>query len=282
MSTSRVAPLPQPQDSQLAKSAVQDQALPRHGPNPTGEHLYVPGNSLIHLLPPQVKIVAMVGFVLVVVTTPPAAVWAFGSYLAAVVGLLALARIPARLVAPRMLVEVPFLLFAMMMPVIGTDPQVQVGRLWLSEPGLWAAWALLAKGTIGVLTAILLAATTPVHDLLGGLRRLRFPAPLVQIAGFMVRYLNVVGAEAHRMRIARESRGFQARGLRAWPVQAAGAGRLFIRSYERGERVHLAMLSRGYAGVMPDLEPAPTSGRDWVIGLLLPACALVVAALVRL
>jgi cobalt/nickel transport system permease protein len=237
---------------------------------------------LVHRLPAQVKLVSLVGFILVVVTTPPAGFWGFGSYLAAVAGLLALARIPARIVAPRMLVELPFLLFAAMMPVIGADPRVQLGGLWLSEPGLWAAWALLAKGTIGVLAAILLAATTPVHDLLDGLRRLRLPAPLVQIAGFMVRYVHVVGAEAHRMRIARESRGFQASGVRAWPILAAGAGRLFIRSYERGERVHLAMLSRGYRGVMPELAPAPALGREWVTGLALPAFALVVAALVRL
>jgi cobalt/nickel transport system permease protein len=54
-----------------------------------------------------------------------------------------------------------------------------------------------------------------------------------------------------RMKVARESRGFRARTVRAWPVLATTAGALFIRSYERGERVHLAMLSRGYDGSMP-------------------------------
>ena len=58
------------------------------------------------------------------------------------------------------------------------------------------------------------------------------------------------------MRIARESRGFDARDVRHWPVLARSAGALFIRSYERGERVHLAMLSRGYTGTMPRLRAA--------------------------
>jgi cobalt/nickel transport system permease protein len=53
------------------------------------------------------------------------------------------------------------------------------------------------------------------------------------------------------MKIGRESRGFSARNPRHWPVLARSAGALFIRSYERGERVHLAMLSRGYTGKMP-------------------------------
>ena len=114
-----------------------------------------------------------------------------------------------------------------------------------------AAWGLLAKGTLGVLASLTLAATTEPHDLLAGLERLRLPTLLVQIAGFMVRYLDVVTTELQRMRLARESRGFVARSPRHWPVLARSAGALFIRSFERGERVHLAMLSRGYTGRMP-------------------------------
>ena len=67
----------------------------------------------------------------------------------------------------------------------------------------------------------------------------------MQILGFMVRYLDVVTDEMRRMRVALASRGFTARNPRHWPVIARSAGALFIRSYERGERVHLAMLSRG-------------------------------------
>jgi cobalt/nickel transport system permease protein len=102
-----------------------------------------------------------------------------------------------------------------------------------------------------VLASLTLAATTEPRDLLAGLERLGMPHPLVQIMGFMIRYLDVVTDEMRRMRIARESRGFSARNARHWPVLARSAGALFIRSYERGERVHLAMLSRGYTGRMP-------------------------------
>jgi cobalt/nickel transport system permease protein len=146
---------------------------------------------------------------------------------------------------------VPFLVFALLMPLIATGPRTDVLGLSLSEPGLVAAWALLAKGTLGVLASLTLAATTEPYELLAGLERLRFPDLLVQIMGFMIRYLDVVTSEMRRMRIARESRGFTARNPTHWPVIARSAGVLFIRSYERGERVHLAMLSRGYTGRMP-------------------------------
>jgi len=150
--------------------------------------------------------------------------------------------------------EVPFVVFALLMPFIATGPRVDVLGVAVSQPGLAAAWALLVKGTLGVLASLTLAATTEPRDLLAGLERLRVPNLLVQIMGFMVRYLDVVTDEMRRMRVARESRGFSARDVRHWPVIARSAGALFIRSYERGERVHLAMLSRGYTGTLPDTE----------------------------
>lgn len=247
----------------------------RHG-HDVGEQLYVHRHTPLHLLPPEVKIASLVAFIFVVVATPVEAVWAFGVYALILVSLAATAQLPARVVLPRMVVELPFVVFAVLMPFTGPDPTVQVLGLSLSEPGLWAAWGILAKGTLGVLGAIILAATTPARDLLTGLKSLRVPAPLVQIAAFMLRYVHVVFAEMERMRVARESRGFEATGVRSWPVIAQSAGSIFIRSYERGERVHLAMLARGYTGTMPNLDELHATRRQWLAGLSLPAVALVV------
>jgi cobalt/nickel transport system permease protein len=75
---------------------------------------------------------------------------------------------------------------------------------------------------------------------------------IVQIMGFMLRYLDVVTGELGRMTTAMRSRGCDPSSPRHWPVLARSLGALFIRSYERGERVHLAMLARGYDGTLPD------------------------------
>ena len=250
----------------------------RHG-HDVGERLYVHRHTPLHLLPAEVKTVALVAFIFVVVATPATQYWAFGVYAGFLAVLAWIARIPPTVIGPRMVVEVPFLLFAALMPVFGPDPRVEVLGLSLSQPGLIAAWGIVAKGTIGVVSSILLAATTPARDLLLGLERLRVPPLLVQIASFMLRYTHVVTDEMHRMRVARESRGFDARGIRSWPVVAQSAGALFIRSYERGERVHLAMLSRGYTGTMPSLDDVRASRRDWAVAALLPVAALVVCLL---
>ena len=103
------------------------------------------------------------------------------------------------------------------------------------------------------------------------------PELLVQIASFMLRYMHVVSDEMKRMKLARESRGFTATGIRSWPIIAQSGGALFIRSYERGERVHLAMLSRGYTGRLPQLVAVTTTATDWVTAMSLPAVGLLIA-----
>jgi len=154
--------------------------------------------------------------------------------------------VPASYLLKRAVVEVPFLVFAVLLPFVAEGPQVELAGLSLSRAGLVAAAGLAMKGTLGVLASLLLAATTEPQELIRGLERLRMPAQLVQILAFMVRYLDVVGDEMRRMRVALASRGFTASNPRHWPVIARSAGALFIRSYERGERVHLAMLARGH------------------------------------
>lgn len=248
---------------------------PRHG----DEHrLYRHGDTVVHRLPAHCKVVAAGAFVLTVVATPREQVWAFGCHAALLAAIAAIARIPPGFLAPRMLVETPFVVFAVSLPFIGEGERVVLAGVTLSEPGLWAGWNILAKATLGVVTTLLLAATTGLHELLLALERLRLPPLLVQIAAFMFRYADVIADEWRRMARARAARGFVARDLRHWPVLARSLGALFLRSYERGERVHLAMLSRGYTGKAITYREAKATMAQWAAAAAAPAAALAVAA----
>lgn len=217
-----------------------------------GHRLHYHGHSPVHRAPAHLKLVALVVFMLVVVATPADWYLAFAGWATLLLAVVALSGVPPLYLAKRMVIEVPFVVFALLVPFVSTGPEVEVLGIGLSEPGLVAAAALLMKGTIGVLAALTLAATTEATDVLAGLRRLRMPDEIVAIMGFMIRYLDVVTAELGRMVVAMRSRGVDPRSPRHWPLLARSLGALFVRSYERGERVHLAMLSRGYTGRMPE------------------------------
>ncbi|MGW7333418.1 cobalt ECF transporter T component CbiQ [Streptomyces sp. NPDC054840] len=238
--------------------------------------LYRHGHSPVHELPPHCKLAATLAFVVVVVSTPREAVWAFGLYAVLIAGAAAVARIPAGFLLRRLLIEVPFVAFAVLMPFVAEGERVQVLGMSLSVSGLWGAWNVLAKGTLGVAASVLLASTTELRALLLGLQRLKLPPLLVQIASFMIRYGDVISDELRRMSIARRSRGFEAGGIRHWGVLAKTAGALFIRSYERGERVYLAMVSRGYTGSMPVIDQVAATRAQWAGAAVLPVTALAV------
>ncbi|MFP3991914.1 cobalt ECF transporter T component CbiQ [Streptomyces sp. E11-3] len=241
--------------------------------------LYRHGHSAVHALPPHCKLAAVLCFVVVVVSTPREAMWAFGLYAVLLASVAAAAHLPPLFVLRRMLIEVPFVAFAVLMPFVAQGERVDVLGLSLSANGLWGAWNVLAKGTLGVAASVILASTTELRELLLGLQRLKLPPLLVQIASFMIRYGDVIADEMRRMKIARESRGFQAKGVRHWGVLGKTAGALFIRSYERGERVHLAMISRGYAGSMPVIDEVTASRKQWSYALTLPLTALMICLL---
>ncbi|WP_405807936.1 cobalt ECF transporter T component CbiQ [Streptomyces sp. NBC_00210] len=241
--------------------------------------LYRHGHSPVHALPPHCKLAAVLAFVLVVVCTPREAMWAFGLYAVLLAAVAAAAHVPAGFLLRRLLIEIPFVAFAVLMPFVVPGEQVHVLGLSVSVPGLWGAWNVLAKGTLGVAASVILASTTELRSLLLGLQRLKLPPMLVQIASFMIRYGDVVTDEMRRMSIARRSRGFEAKGVRHWGVLGKSAGALFIRSYERGERVHLAMVSRGYAGTMPVIDEVTASRAQWTYAAALPLTALAVCLL---
>jgi len=211
-----------------------------------GIELVAAGDSPVHRLDPRGKTIGLIGLVLVAVTTPPGAWPAYAAYAAVLAALVLLARLPLRHVALRMTVEVPFLLAAALLP-------------FTVEDGVTLGATVAAKATIGVLAMVLLSSTTPFPRLLAGFERLRVPPLLTAIIGVMWRYLHVLGEDVRRMRIAREARGYQGRWLWQAGAVAAGLAALFIRSLERGERVHLAMVSRGFRGTMPATVTAPLS-----------------------
>lgn len=172
----------------------------------------------------------------------------------------------------RCLLAVPFALAAVAIPF--TSPGAVVAELpWLgwrvTEPGLIRFGSVLCRFWLAVGAAVLMSGITPFADLIWALRKLRMPSALVSIVGLMYRYLFVVGDEAIRMMRARSSRSCTRQGAHrpsvVWQAEVAGhmVGSLFLRALARSERIHVAMLSRGYDGTPKMLVKHEVRLRDW-------------------
>jgi cobalt/nickel transport system permease protein len=201
----------------------------------------------LHRAPAECKVLATVLFVIAVALVPRGQmVWPYAIDAALLAVVAVAARTPVALLAGRLVIEAPFVLFVVVLP-------------FAAEDGLWLAFGILAKATLAVLATGVLAWTTPAPEILSGAERLRVPKTLIAIAGFALRYLQVLLDELRRMRLARVQRGDDPR----WLWQAGGTGRavgaLVVRTFERGERVHAAMLARGYDGTMPAVSMSPTA-----------------------
>jgi cobalt/nickel transport system permease protein len=222
-----------------------------------GAEAVVAVETPVHRLAPECKLAALVAFVVVVALVPYGA---FAPYAvdAAVLALVAVyARVSAGFLAARLAIEVPFVLFVVLLPFVSGGPRVDVLGVGLSEPGLTTAGGIAAKATLAVLAAAILAATTTAPDVVAGLQRLRVPRVLTAVGGFAIRYVQVVLDELRRLQVARVARGDDARWLWQARTVARTAGALAMRCFERGERVHGAMLARGFTGHLPDVAGAP-------------------------
>jgi cobalt/nickel transport system permease protein len=243
--------------------------------------LYRDGESVVHRAPAEVKIAGLVLFVLAVVATPREMIWPFAAYAAIVLVVWRVAGIPLHWILPRMLIEAPFIVLAVLLPFAEGGARVEVAGVQLSVTGLWAAWGIVVKGTLGVAASLTVAATTSARELPLALSRLGVPGLVTSMLVLMIRYIDLLSAEVSRMRMARISRGDSPRAIHQAGAIAKGVGALFLRSYERGERVYLAMTSRGFDGKVPELAIVGAgpraSGAQWA-GALTPAVAAAAVA----
>jgi cobalt/nickel transport system permease protein len=209
--------------------------------------------SRVHAVDARAKILGFIGFVVVVVTTPPRPGWPFVLYALLLAFVAALARLSPSHIAKRALVIVPFLLMAaLFLPFFHPEGHAlfAFGRFRVTEDGLLVLWNSGAKALLGVVSMIMLTSTTTFSELVEGFERLRAPKVIVLTVSFMHRYGYLFLEESKRMQRAMASRNFRARWMGNVPALGHMLGSLFLRSYNRGERVYVAMVSRGYEGVM--------------------------------
>ncbi len=231
---------------------------------------YRHGTSPIHRLDPRLKVLATLAFVVATTTSLPRAWVAFVLLALLALGAIALSEIPFLEALKRSTIALPFAgMVAISLPFTRDGQVVWAWQpfgwnLAVTDDGLFLFASVVVKAWLSVMVTGLLVATTPFTALLKAMRSLRVPAVLVATISFMYRYLFVLVDEAMRLQTARAARSIGPGRTVLWRAKVLGGmiGSLFIRSYERSERIYAAMLSRGFAGEIRTLTQLVWQPRD--------------------
>lgn len=203
-------------------------------------------DSPIHRLDSRVKVATTLVFLVVLASHPSTAISALVPYTLFPVYLASVGKIPTALLLRRVALTFPFVLtLALFNPLLDTHPAFQLGPVVLSR-GWLSCCSILLRFGLAVASTTALSATTGISRLCEGLEGLGAPRAAVLQVAFLHRYTFLLMEEGMRMHRARELRANGRRlGLRG---AADLLGHLLLRAWDRGTRIHAAMLARGFEG----------------------------------
>ncbi len=241
---------------------------------------YHHGQSPLHILDPRIKVIITLAFILSNALLPDGAWIAFVLAWAAVIFANAVSDLGVAFTFKRSFIALPFALAAItvLFSIPGKPVTSYHFMMWdftITDAGLLRFVSIVIRSWLSVQMAILLVAVTEFPKIIHALTHLHVPRIITMIISFLYRYLFVLTDEVMRLLTARQARSAASPGQRSggsvrWRAQIAGhmAGQLFLRSYERSDRIYNAMLSRGYKGDLMTMHPHHYHTHDLVIGAL--------------
>ncbi|MBI4008078.1 MAG: cobalt ECF transporter T component CbiQ [Planctomycetes bacterium] len=211
-------------------------------------------NNLIHRLDPRTKLIFSLTFLVLMVLTPVKEIERFGFYFVLILTIIFIARISPVYIFKRSIIILPFVMVVAGLAVFFTEGRIikeidfVLFKLRITYEGINILLNVLVKSWLSVVTLTAMMLTTRFEDLLSGVELLKAPQIIVLMMSFMYRYIFVLIDEAVHLMRARNVRYFGGRFLSQIPVFGNMVGVLFIRTYERAERIYAAMVVRGFTG----------------------------------
>lgn len=236
-----------------------------------------------HSLAPRTRLLCTLIGVFAIALTPNGRWWTWAIYWLGVLGVILLSRVTLPALLKRVAVEFAFISTVLLGTLFRSGGEViwSWGLLRITTEGLMVLGSVTLKALLSLLLVNVLTLTTSIPALLNALVALRTPPLLVAIMASMYRYISVLVGEFNAMRRAAASRNLM--GSNRWQRLVIGnmIGALFIRTYERGDRVYQAMLSRGYQGI-PLVEKVPSGGKRDVLALTLTVIVALLGQIIYL
>jgi len=220
-------------------------------------------DTVIHRLDPRTKLIAVLAFIVTVVSFPKYEITGLLPFSLFPVMLFSLGDIPVRFIVKKVLLISAFAFFVgIFNPLLDHRPLQVIGGITIS--GGWVSFfSIMLKFFLTATSALLLIATTSFPGICHALQKLGMPEIFVSQLIFLYRYIFVLAEEAMKTVRARDMRSFGNRG-QGMKVFISLLGTLFLRTVERAERIYQAMLSRGFTGRLQTIRPYGFTSADAV------------------
>lgn len=207
--------------------------------------LLATGDSSLHRLDPRAKVIVTLVFIVCAMSYDRYAVASLIPFAVFPIAVIAAARLPIAFLSRKVALVLPVaLLIALPNPWFDREVLLQLAGLEFS--GGWVSlFSIMLRSLLAAAAAVALVAVTGFPAICGALERMGMPRPLAVQLLFLYRYMTVLGEEAVRMTVAREQRGGGPLSIRLY---GALVGRLLLRTWDRAERIYLAMCARGFTG----------------------------------
>jgi len=224
-------------------------------------------DTAVHRLDPRAKVLTTLCFIICVVSFDKYSISAMLPFLIYPAVLIAIGELPFGYLLRKIVIVIPFaLLVGLFNPVFDRQVLMQVGSL-----DIWGGWisclSILMRAILTASAAIILVAITGFPAICEALEKLKMPQAFAVQLLFLYRYIFVLTDEGVRTARARQLRTFGKRGL---GIRHFGSlvGHLLLRTWERAERIHMAMLARGFSGEVLTTRRKTTFGRSEIVFML--------------
>lgn len=235
-------------------------------------------NTVIHRLHPLAKMMTTLVYIICIAAHGRYDLFSMAPFLFYPIIMMALSDVPFLMICKRTLIALPFTLFAGISNLI-LDRQLfmRVGEVVITT-GVLSFFTILLRTCLSVAAILILVAVTPFSQMSCQLRRMHVPVIFVNLVEMIYRYIGVLLEEADTMLTAYRLRNPHVK----WPLlkdMGSFTGQLFLRSYDRAERVYQAMKCRGYGMGDIKLDKRPFSLEDWIfllVGCISPVAFLLI------
>jgi len=218
--------------------------------------------SNIHSLDPRLKLITALIFIICIIQTNIYEANKLPIYFAGLFFVILTSKVPIKYILKKSLLILPFIIVITFFAIFNNIEPV------FRHNKMYSLVFIAIKAWLSFLVLILLSSTTKYQMILKALEKLKMPKILIMILNFMYRYIFVFIDEFERMNRARKLRSYNESLISQFKILGYIVAILYLRAYERAEKVYLSMVMRGFDGEIKAIDILSIKTKELILFIL--------------